>query len=209
LPFYKVTVLNRSTAAVLAFDFRTFLDQIPRTSGRHATRTFAPIVPAGGEHEFTMPAGTGPTPGMDRLEVQAILWSDGTVAGDPWIKRSEEAYAVGQAQQLERLLRLLQDPVVTQAKDLSSVKAAVDALPVRLDAATSAWASQVGRDRRQLVESGQQGVRASALRHIEDFTKKHPTPSEPVGAWVVAAKDKYGAQLKRIQELSEALRSDR
>jgi hypothetical protein len=209
VPVYKVTMRNRSTADVLSVDFQTFRGEVRHSSGRHSRHNFAPIVPAKGEHEFLLPAVNATSPGIDRFEVTAVLWSDGVVAGDPSLKSNEEALAAGQAQQLERLLQLLQNRATTQAgtvsNDLSTLKVAIDALPVTFDAVTSAWGLQM-TDRQQAVELGQQGVRASALRDIEEFAKKN-APDESASAWITSARTKYLAWLQRIRKVSAALRS--
>jgi hypothetical protein len=85
----------------------------------------------------------------------------------------------------------------TASRDLSNIKAAIDALPVTFDAVTSVWASRM-TNRTQSVEHGQQGVRASALRDIEEFEKKDPE-DQSASAWIATARAKYFGGCKEFE----------
>ena len=202
LPVYKVTLRNRSGRAVIALTYQTFRGETATISGRRKTNRSTPVVDAAGEHIFTTQAGGGPTPGFDRFEVTAVLWDNGTVEGDPWLKSSEEALAFGQIQQLRRVLDILRaarpgDSTFTPT-GLAQVRAAIESLPVALDAAESASTAFSESGRQLWVESGQQQVIVAVRQDLDDYVRAHPE-RDPAAtlAWVATARVKYSAWLER------------
>ncbi len=140
VPAYKVTFRNRAARAVMAVSFRMFRGEKEVLSGRRKTNRSTPIVDAAGEYTFLLQIGTGETPGFDRFDVKSVLWDDGSVEGDPELKTSEQELTFGHAQQLRLVLAILQDAAPAhdssvEPKSLGQVRAAIQALPIAVDAA--------------------------------------------------------------------------
>jgi hypothetical protein len=203
LPHYKVTVRNRSVKPVMAFVYRTFLGETAKITGRKKTHDYTPIIAGDGEIVFTTQAGSGGRPGIDRLEIDAVLWRDGVVEGDGWLKDSEEAHALGAAQQLGRVLRLLEeaasDEASGRANALSEIRTAVDALPIAFTSVKPEAVAAIGRERRQWVESGQQGIKVAVQKDLDDAARAHANNREASRAWITATRDKYQTRLRRLE----------
>ena len=88
---YRVTVTNRAPFPLMWFKFEAHRNQKePISSCPRGQRNF-PLIMPNGEHTFEFPAGaTGQSPGDDpgawqpveRVEVSALMWQDGTVEGN-------------------------------------------------------------------------------------------------------------------------------
>ena len=144
----------------------------------------------------------------------AVLWDDGSAEGDPWLKDSEEALAVGQTQQLRRVLEIVQESAPSQDStvtpmSLVQVRSAIDALPIALDTADPASTALSTSGRQQWVESGQQQVKGAVLKDIDDYVRANPEP-DPVStrAWIATARGRYLAWLKTTTKLWSAARRE-
>jgi hypothetical protein len=202
LPIYKVTFHNRSGRGVIAVTYTTFRGETETISGRRKNYRSTPLVDSAGEYVFTLQVGSGPTPGFDRFEVTAVLWDDGSVEGDSWLKDSEEALAVGQTQQLRRLLEILpasprpHESTATRTT-LSQIRAQIEALPIAVDDSDPVSTALSASGRQLWVESGQQQIKAAVLKDLDDYIRANPESN--LGAtlsWIASARGKYLEWLK-------------
>jgi hypothetical protein len=205
LPNYKVTVRNRSMNPVMAFNYRMFLGETPKISGRKKENDYTPIIAGDAEIVFTTQAGSGAQPGVDRLEIDAVLWRDGLVEGDRWLKDSEEARAIRAAQQLRRVLRLLEDAAPDDASArtsaLGDIRTAVNALPVVFTSVNAQAVGAIRQERHQWVESGQQGIKLAVQKDLDDGARAHPGSPASFRTWIIATRNKYQTWLRRLESM--------
>jgi hypothetical protein len=201
VPLYKFTLRNRSNRAVMAVQFVMHKDGKQIASGRRKTNRQTPIVEAAGEYTWTQPVGAGATRGFDRFEVSAVLWDDGSVEGDAKVKASEDAVAVGMAQQLRRVLALLKDASQSDVEkpwSAAQLRAAVERLPIEIDTSDPAQAAAAASGQMRAVMQGQQILKDAVL---EDLSELGPTKqsSDPAAMrpWIAAATVRYSSWLGR------------
>jgi hypothetical protein len=202
-PNYKITFRNRAARAVMAVSFKMYRGEKEVGSGRRKTNRSTPIVEAAGEYTFTLQVGSGDTPGFDRFGVDAVLWDDGRVEGNPELKATERALAAGHAQQLRRVLEILRDAapandVTAEPKSLSQVRAAVAALPIAVDAADAALAAEGILGHAYSAQIGKQQVKDAVLQDIDAYVQAHPgSTGSSAAPWALEAQPKYSAWLSR------------
>jgi hypothetical protein len=181
VPVYTITMTNRAPRAVSALSFRLYREGKAVGSGRRKGKLGLPVMGPDGQHEFTFqaPSATG-SHGFDRLEVVAVLWADGTVEGDPDLKTSEAALAIGNAEQLRRVIAVLREhPSAT----IAEVRARVEALPI---------------DKPSSKGNGQVQVKQAVLEDLSEFARAQSArPDGPAGAWIQDAVVRYSAWLAR------------
>jgi hypothetical protein len=200
LPIYRVTFRNRSQRAVMAFAYHTYRGDVRTTSGWRRTHRTTPIIEAGGEYSATVTAGSGETPGFDRFEVSAVLWDDGTIEGEQTLKADEQALTIGYAQQLRRVLVVLDDAVpasgsTTESKNLVQVRAALAALPIAMDESDVARQQHLDE---LTIKNGQVQVKNAVLQDLDVYVRAHAGSAQSSArAWVDEARPRYSAWLRR------------
>ena len=203
MPVYKVTFRNRAARAVMAVSFKMFRGEKEVGSGRRKTNRSTPIVDAAGEYTFTLQVGIGETPGFDRFDVNGVLWDNGSVEGNPELKTSEQALTFGHAQQLRRVLAILREASpgndsTVEPKSLAQVRAAIEALPIAVDAADATAAVEGISGRAQSVQIGKQHVKEAVLQDLDDYVRAHPGSARSSAApWAEGARPTYSAWLIR------------
>jgi hypothetical protein len=203
VPAYKITFRNRAARAVMAVSFKMFRGEKEVGSGRRKTNRSTPIVDAAGEYTFTLQVGSGETPGFDRFGVDGVLWDDGRVEGNPELKATERALAVGHAQQLRGVLEVLRDAApssdaIAEPKSLSQVRAAIAVLPIAVDAADAALAAEGISRHVYSVEIGKQQVKEAVLQDIDDYMRAQAGGARASAVpWAAEARPKYSAWLSR------------
>jgi hypothetical protein len=204
LPIYRVTFRNRSQRAVMAVAYHTYRGEVRATDGWRKTNRSTPIIEPGGDYSFTLAAGSGERPGFDRLELSSVLWDDGTVEGDQALKAGEQTLAIGYAQQLRRVLAVLDDALPasgspTEPKSLAQVRAALASLPIAVD--ESDPARHLAAQHVQPISSieyGQVQVKSAALHDLDAYVQAHAGSAEASArAWVTEARPRYSAWLTR------------
>jgi hypothetical protein len=202
-PNYKITFRNRAARAVMALSFKMYRGEKEVGSGRRKTNRSTPIVDAAGEYSFTLQVGGSETPGFDRFGVDAVLWDDGRVEGNPELKATERALTVGHAQQLRRVLVILRDAApgtdsTTEPTSLGQVRAAIEALPIAVDAADTTLAAEGVSGHVYSVEIGRQQVKDAVLQDLDDYRRAQAGSARSSGAlWAQEARPKYAAWLNR------------
>ncbi len=205
MPIYTVTFRNRAARAVMAVSYKAFRGEKDAISGRRKTNRSTPIVDAAGELSFTLQVSSGEPAGFDRFAVTGVLWDDGSVEGDPDLKTSEQALAAGHALQLRRVLAILRDAAApssgadAEPTTLQQVRAAIEALPIVVDA-TDATLATVGSSRDSLsVKIGKQQVKDAVLQDLDDYVRSQAGRIRSSAApWAAEARFTYSAWLNRI-----------
>ena len=203
VPVYKITFRNRAARAIMAVSFRMFRGEKEVLSGRRKTNRSTPIVGAAGEYTFTLQVGTGETPGFDRFDVKSVLWDDGSVEGDPELRTSEHELTFGHAQQLRLVLAILQDAALAndssvEPKSLGQVRAAIQALPIAVDAADATLATAGISQDALSVKIGKQQVKEAVLQDLDDHVRAHSGNTQaPARPWISGAQPRYSAWLVR------------
>jgi hypothetical protein len=136
--------------------------------------------------------------------VDGVLWDNGSVEGSPALKTSEQELALGHALQLRRVLAILRDAAVQSSEptvepiSLGQVRAAIEALPITVDAADVTFATD-GTLRNSLsVKGGKQQVKDAVLQDIEEYMRAHAGHARSSAApWAQEARPKYSAWLNR------------
>jgi hypothetical protein len=203
VPIYKVTFRNRAARAVMAVSFKMYRGEKEVGSGRRKTNRSTPIVDAASEYTFTLHVGSGGTPGFDRFEANGVLWDNGSVEGNPDLKTSEQALTAGYAQQLRGVLAILRDAApandsTAEPTSLGQVRAAIEALPIAVDAADATAAPEGAPRQTYSVEIGKQQVKDAVLQDLDAYVQAHPGAGQsPARAWVDEARQRYSAWLRR------------
>jgi hypothetical protein len=203
VPLYEVTLRNRAAQAVMAVSFKMLRGEMEVGSGRRKGNRSTPIVDAASECTFTLQVGSGETPGFDRFDVKGILWSNGSVEGDPALKTSEQELTFGYAQQLRRVLAILQDAVpvndtTLEPKSFGQVRGAIEALPITVDAADATRATDGISEHAVSVKIGKQQVKEAVLQDLNDYVRAHGGNTQaPARPWISEAQPRYAAWLAR------------
>jgi hypothetical protein len=204
VPIYKFVLRNRSNRPVMAVQYLMFRDGKQIGSGRRKTNRQTPVIAPAGEHTWTSHLGAGTIRGFDRFEVSAVLWEDGTVEGDAQLKSTEEALAVGMAQQLRRVVGLLNDALPTDDVQgtpwsVGQLRAAVERLPIEVEANDPALADGPASRNGGSVKIGQQLLKEMVLQELSEFSATKQA-NDPVAAraWIAQARARYVAWWRRI-----------
>lgn len=192
-PGYRVTVRNLAAQSVALFSVQSYrgtakaISLVPRGDrGR-------PVMAPGESHTFDLPlmsaSAWAPEP-LDMIEIDAILWEDGTqtgMHGRPFTLVT--ASDGGQRLQLDRALRVLhaaEQNSGSAATLLSLLRQGFTALPesdpTRLEAA-----------RRSM-----RYMRTAILRDFDQFERSAPRDAAAVQSWIHATIAKYNALLKHL-----------
>jgi hypothetical protein len=197
-PLYTVTFHNRSTTAISAIAYRAYRGETPRLSGTRKANRGLQVLEPGGRLQFTTQAASnGAAQGFDRFEVTAVFWADGTVEGDATLKSNQQSLALGEANQLRRVIALLREH---KAGSVAEVVAAAEKLRVKVssDEVTALGAS--GHEINiSYFESGQSYVRTAVLDDLKAYVQSRSgNASAPAGAWIQEAAPRYSSWLGRI-----------
>jgi len=113
---YRVTVTNRAPFPLMWFKFEAHRNQKEPISSRPRGKRNFPLIMPYGEHTFEFPAGAvGQSPGddpgawqpVDRVEVTALMWQDGTVEGNKADAALQETLDRSRMAHLRALLKIL------------------------------------------------------------------------------------------------------
>ena len=200
LPLYRVTVRNKGTRAVMALsiEMQRGADTVG-TSQWRTNRSEALIAP-GAEYVKALQVGTGPTPGFDRFAVTGVVWDDGSAEGKEALTRSQDGLSLGYAQQLRRVLSVLQEAPTTEGsvdvRTFAQIRSAIAALPVAIDHDDPLAPSQ------QLppaiaVLGGQQQVKQAVLDDLDGYLKATGHAAKAPQEWLSGARATYSAWLRR------------
>jgi len=196
-PVYQVTFRNRSSRAIMAVGYRMYRGGKEVGAGRRKTNRNTPVLEPGGEVSFTFQASGVTSLGFDRFEATGVLWEDGSVEGDPDLKRSEEALTVGFAQQLRRVLSVLAedsaaDGPVPRPVTVVEFRRALEALPIEPDLASTSPGSASS------IKMGCQLVKDAVLQDLADYmTSAGASAHTSARGWADAARARYSAWLAR------------
>jgi hypothetical protein len=196
-PVYKVTFRNRSSRAIMAVGYRMYRGGKEIGVGRRKTNRNTPVLEPGGELSFTFQASGVTTLGFDRFEATGVLWEDGSVEGDPDLKRREEALTAGFAQQLRRVLSVLVEDSTADGSapglvTVAEIRRALEALPIEPDLAGMSPGSASS------IKMGCQLVKDAVLQDLADYLKSAGASAQaPARGWSDAARARYSAWLAR------------
>jgi len=218
LPAYRVTVVNLSPRALMAFNYEMYRGDEKIAGGRRKMDRNEILAPSQGEHVFELPAAGRAAadrddarawPAMDQFVVTSVLWDDGMVEGDPELGISERALAAGRALQIARILDLLRktaDPA--RPGTPAMLRESFSALPVngdgqeaaRLHASLPDPAAVPPLRVHQSLRMGLVHARMSALADLDRFWQVVPdgNPAE-FREWVAQAIAAYEAWLARVR----------
>jgi hypothetical protein len=131
---YRVVLNNRSDTPLMWIRLVGYREGKQFSGGQSGKRS-VPLVEARSQHAFEIAIGpTGFVPGtesqawstIDRIEIVALMWQDGTVEGDRQIARQQKLTAERQAAELRTLIGVLTEgraqSVASLRSTLSSVK---------------------------------------------------------------------------------------
>jgi len=113
---YRVTVTNRAPFPLMWFKFEAHRNQKEPISSRPRGPRNFPLIMPNGEHTFEFSASTvGQSPGddpgawqpVDRVEVTALMWQDGTVEGNKADADQQETLDRSRMAHLRALLQIL------------------------------------------------------------------------------------------------------
>jgi hypothetical protein len=191
LAVYKVTLRNRGQVGVAAVDWRAYRGDVDALSGRRKTGRVTTLMAPGGIDEFRAEASPDMPGTIDRFEVTAVLWDDGSVEGDRSLKDSEQAVADGQADQLRRVVSLLSDGA---SSTIDALRSAFDRLPIDSQPGAS------GRNTPQEIgfPIGQRQVKTAVLQDLDEYSKGKADASAQ--AWIEGAKARYAEWLRNASK---------
>lgn len=199
VPMYMFRLRNRSSRAVRSVEYLMFRGDKKIGSGLQKTHLHTPIIAAAGEYTWMAPVGAGTARGFDLFQVSGVLWEDGTVEGDPQLKASEDAMALGTAGQLRRVLALLNDAEPSGDAhgtpwSIAQLRDVVEHLPI--DGLPSD--RRLSQEIEKLVKLGRLVANTVVLRELSEFASTaQPNDSEAIKAWIAAARGRYSAWLRR------------
>jgi len=217
LPAYRVTAVNLSPRALMAFNYELYRGDEKIAGGRRKMDRNEMLAPSQGEHTFELPAAGRAAadrddarawPAMDRFVVTSVLWDDGMVEGDPDMATSERALAAGRALQIARILDLLREAAnPARPGTPAELRAAFTALPVdgngrdaeRLHASLpDPSLVPIGRVY-QSLRAGLVHARMSALGDLDRFWQVVPDGNaDEFREWLTEAIAEYEAWLARV-----------
>jgi hypothetical protein len=185
LPIYKVTLRNRGQIGIAALNYGAYRDGKIVLSGRKKTNRNTTVLAPGAALEFTVQTTPEARGVMDRFEVTAVLWDDGTVEGDPGLKASEESLTEGFVRQLRRVLEVLSDAKTTT---IDALRATLERLPIDSDARGSS-------------PIGQQIVKTAVLDDLNEYAQgRSDNANSSALAWIDAARVRYSEWLRRASK---------
>ena len=124
--------------------------------------------------------------------------------GNPELKATERALAVGHAQQLRRVLAILRDAAPAndsnaEPTSLAQVRAAIEALPIKADSVDGTLAAEGVSGHVYSVEIGKQQVKDAVLQDIDDHVRSQAGGARSSAAsWAAEARLTYSAWMNRI-----------
>jgi hypothetical protein len=113
---YRVTITNRAPFPLMWFRFEAHRGEGSPISGLPRGKRDFPLVMPNAEHTFELSSGTmgrssGDDPAawqpVDRLELTALMWQDGTVAGDQGTAAQHGAFARQRSDDIGAVLKIL------------------------------------------------------------------------------------------------------
>jgi hypothetical protein len=196
LPVYKVTLRNRGQIGIAALSYRALRGGTVALSGRRKTNRNTTVIAPGETLSFTVQTTPEDRGVMDRFEVYAVLWDDGSVEGDAALKTSEDSLAEGYVYQLRWVLTVLSDPNV---RTIDALRSAFERLPIDSGAATSQQPSSgSGVAPRTSSAMGQQIVKTAVLDDLGELARSRSDNADtPAQAWIEGARVRYTEWLTR------------
>jgi hypothetical protein len=202
-PGYRVTVRNLSSKTVANFHVQGY-----RGAGK--AHSFVPRGPAGQpamhpgqSYTFTLPLSSGtdapigtrpwsPAP-LDVIEIDSVLWGDGTLVGDSWSTRVQRTIPgnAGRRLQLSRavdVLRAVARNDATPEELLARIRSGFEALPA-FDATRLADA-----------EAGMREIRATVLDDLHRFESGRSGTHEGIDLrqWIRHTVERYERWMARL-----------
>jgi hypothetical protein len=198
-PGYRITARSLSDQAAANFHVQSYrgeskaLSSIPRgPEGR-------PVLTPGGSYTFDVNLTGGgatdagvwaPTP-LDVIEIDSVLWEDGTIDGTPATASSLIAPDAGRRLQLTRVVTILRRALADGASGgLAQITAEIEAL--------------ADHDEGQLpaAQAGMRQAKLSALSDIARFERDRSAAHDPQAEarWLQYTADRYDAWIKRLAQ---------
>jgi hypothetical protein len=212
-PRYQVTVKNVSSRPAVNFHFIAHHGGQRALSGTRGNPDSSPIIEPNGTYSFALdppreaqsPSGDVMLDSLDVIEIDAVLWEDGDIEGDPASVAAVLALYVGRATQLARavaLFKTAQGSAMPPNVVRTRLREGLHKLSTTPDAVTVATIRERLRHLEQVDEQQIIGALRTALASvrkgvIEDLDD---APDEPAGFWmwmkdIVAL---YAAQAERL-----------
>jgi hypothetical protein len=180
---YRLVFDNRSPVAVMGFAFRAYRGDAPVASGQPRQTGHLPLIPANTRYVYNL----NPFGSIDRIAIEAVIWSDGIVEGDTARVAGRVIVDAGLAYQLERIVGLLRTAARTPADHpLPDLRASIAALPVKAP-------SREG----PLFEIGMQQAKNGILNDLDAYAR---AVDQPYAQFLPATVVKFDGWLKRIRE---------
>jgi hypothetical protein len=200
-PGYRITVRNLSDKAAANFHVQAFgpedksMSLIPRgPEGR-------PVMTPGGTHTFDVNLTSGghhtagvwsPTP-LDVIEIDSVLWADGSADGTPATASPLIAPDAGSRLQFTRVVEIMRGAVAgPEIGDslLARIRSELEALPDQDDAQLPA------------AQTGMRVVKLSALRDLMRFERDRSArrDSSTARQWVKYAIERYTRLIARMAQ---------
>lgn len=202
-PGYRVTVRNLSSKSVANFHVQGYRGAgkahsfVPRGSAGR------PAMHPGQSYTFTLPLSSGtdapigtrpwsPAP-LDVIEIDSVLWGDGTLVGDSWSTRVQRTIPgnAGRRLQLSRavdVLRAVERNDTAPEELLARIRSGFEALPA-FDATRLADA-----------EAGMREIRATVLDDLHRFESGRSGPHEgtDLRQWIRHTVERYERWMARL-----------
>jgi hypothetical protein len=203
-PGYRLTLRNLGSKAISNVHVQSYRGDAKALSAIRRSDDGRALMPPGESYVFDMNLTSGSANGstvpgtwtplpLDRIEIDAVRWDDGSYDGTPpypQIDRVIEGES-GQRFQLRRIVDILTRTLAEQTSGeamLKSVRRQIDALP---DAEPD-----------QLAEAGRamRGMKQAARDEIARFERSHSIepPSSAVVEWMKSVLARYQAELTRL-----------
>jgi Ca-activated chloride channel homolog len=185
VPVYRFAITNRSTRALVAFQYETSRGAARALTGRRKNDRNEPLAMAGGRYTFEIQPGSA----IDRASITSVLWDDGTIEGDGALAADERVLDIGKAVQIRRVLKLLHefadrtgDPAV------SAFRAKAVALPLTGEVPYT-----------DASRTGMQQVKDALMRDLDVFERAQASRTAVTFAtWVADTTAGYEEWLARI-----------
>jgi hypothetical protein len=198
-PGYRVTVRNLSDHAAANFHVQSYRGENKALSSVQRGPEGRPALTPGGSFTFDVNLTGGrktddglwaPTP-LDVIEIDSVLWDDGTMDGPPDTASLMIPADAGRRLQFTRIVDLMQRLMKDgDTSPLTRLRAEIDALP----------AQEEGQ-----VPAAQAGMRAAKQSALDDLTRFERDRSsvhdaDDVGRWLAFTVDRYKSWIKRLAQ---------
>jgi len=200
-PGYRITVRNLSNKTAANFHVQSYRGEGTALSSLQRGPEGRPAMTPGGSYGFDVnltsgrkiDAGTWAPAPLDVIEIDSVLWDDGSVEGTPTMASSLIAADAGRRLQLTRVTSILRDAIddlESATGVLAKIRTKIEALPDRDEAQLPA------------AQLTMRLTKASALEDVSRFEQDRSMPHDPAAVmrWLKYTIDRYEHWIARLAQ---------